>query len=58
MLGDKESAELRVKELEEALAAERTESKKAADAAKDSTAARERGYAEQLASIAQAMRGE
>ena len=58
MLGDKESAELRVKELEEALAAQRDESKKAADAAKDSTAARERGSAEQLASIAQNVRGE
>ena len=56
--GDKESAESRVKELEEALAAQRDESKKAADAAKDAAAARERGYAEQLASIAQNVRGE
>ena len=49
--GDKKSAESRVKELEEALAAQRAESKKALDAAKDSSALRERGYAERLASL-------
>ena len=46
------------KELEEALAAQRAESKKELDAAMNSAATRERGYADQLAALAQAMGGE
>ena len=49
--GDKATAESRVKELEEALAKERAESKKALDDAKDSAALREKNYAERLASL-------
>ena len=45
------------KELENALAAHREESKKELDAAANSTAARKRGYADQLAALAQAMGG-
>ena len=55
--GDKKSAESRVKELEEALAAQRAESKKALDAAKDSAALRERGYAERLVGLARDVGG-
>ena len=46
------------KELEDALAAQREESKKELAAATNSAAARERGYADQLAALAQAMGGE
>ena len=46
------------KELEEALAAQRAESKKELDAATDSATARERGYADQLAALAQVVGGE
>ena len=46
------------KELEEALAAQRAESKKELDAATDSATARERRYADQLAALAQAVGGE
>jgi len=56
--GEKTAAESRVKELEEALAAQRAESKKELDAATKSAAMRERGYAEQLAELAQVMGGE
>jgi hypothetical protein len=45
------------KELDDALAAQREESKKELAAAIDSAAARERGYADQLAALAQAMGG-
>ena len=55
--GDKTSAENRVKELEEALATQAAESKKAADAARRSAAVREKGYAERLAGLAQNVRG-
>ena len=47
-----------MKELEEALAAQRAESKKELDAATNSAAARERGYAEQLAELTQVVGGE
>ena len=43
--GDKANAESRVKELEETLAKEREESKKALNDAKDSAAVREKNYA-------------
>ena len=46
------------KELEDTLAAQREESKKELDAAMNSAATRERGYADQLAALAQAMGGE
>ena len=46
------------KELEEALAAQCAESKKELEAASSSAAARERGYANQLATLARAMSGE
>ena len=46
------------KELEDALAAQREESKKELAAATDSAAAREREYADQLAALAQVMGGE
>ena len=46
------------KELEDTLAAQREESKKELAAAANSAAARERGYADQLAALAQAMGGE
>ena len=46
------------KELEDALAAQRAESKKELDAATSSAAARERGYSDQLAVLAQVMGGE
>ena len=49
--GDKASAESRVKELEDALATQRAESKKALDDAKESAVLREREYAERLASL-------
>ena len=49
--GDKATAESRVKELEEALAKQQAESKKALDDAKDSAALREKNYAERLASL-------
>jgi len=45
------------KELEDTLAAQREESKKEMAAAANSAAARERGYADQLAALAQAMGG-
>ena len=45
------------KELEDALAAQRAESKELDDAS-SSAAAHERGYADQLAALAQAMGGE
>ena len=48
---DKASAESRVKELEDALAKQRAESKKALDDAKNSAALREKNYAERLASL-------
>ena len=56
--GDKATAESRVKELEEALAKERAESKKALDDAKDSAALREKNYAERLASLTRDVGGE
>jgi len=43
--------------LDDALAAQRKESEKELAAAIDSAAARERGYADQLAALAQAMGG-
>ena len=46
------------KELEDALVAQREESKKELAAATNSAAARERGYADQLAALAQVMGGE
>jgi hypothetical protein len=46
------------KDLEDALAAQRSESKKELEAASHSAAARERGYATQLAALAQAVGGE
>ena len=49
--GDKATAESRVKELEDALAKQRAESKKALDDANDSAALREKEYAERLASL-------
>ena len=55
--GDKASAESRVKELEEALASQRAESKKTLDATKDAAAVRERGYAERLAGLARDVGG-
>ena len=55
--GDKASAETRVKELEEALATQTAESKKAADAAQHSAAAREKEHAERLVGLAQNVRG-
>ena len=48
---DKASAESRVKELEEALAAQRAESKKFLDATKAAAALREKEYAERLSSL-------
>ena len=45
------------KELEDTLAAHREESKKELATAANSAAARERGYADQLAALAQAMGG-
>ena len=56
--GDKATAESRVKELEEALAKQRAESKKALDDAKDSAALREKNYAERLASLTRGVSGE
>ena len=56
--GDKATAESRVKEVEEALAKERAESKKALDDAKDSAAFREKNYAERLASLTRDVGGE
>ena len=55
--GDKASAESRVKELEEALEAQRAESKKIVDATKAATAVREKEYAERLAGLVQNVRG-
>ena len=55
--GDKASAESRVKELEEAIASQRAESKKTLDAAKDAATVRERGFAERLASLARDVGG-
>ena len=55
---DKASAESRVKELEDALAKQRVESKKALDDAKNSAALREREYAERLASLTRDVGGE
>ena len=55
--GDKATAESRVKELEDALAKQRDESKKTLDAAKDTAAVRERGFAERLAGLARDMGG-
>ena len=49
--GDKATAESRVKELEETLAKERAESKKALDDAKNSAALREKDFAERLANL-------
>ena len=46
------------KELEDALAIQRAESKKELDAASSSVAAREREHADQLAALAKAMGGE
>ena len=48
---DKASAESRVKELEEALEAQRAESKKILDATKAAATVREKEYAEWLASL-------
>ena len=56
--GDKATAKSRVKELEEALAKERAESKKALDDAKDSAALREKNYAERLAGLTRDVGGE
>ena len=56
--GDKATTDSRVKELEEALAKQRAESKKALDDAKDSTALREKNYAERLASLTRDVGGE
>ena len=56
--GDKATAESWVKELEEAFAKERAESKKALDDAKDSAALREKNYAERLASLTRDVGGE
>ena len=47
-----------MKELEEALVAQLTESKKVLDAAKDSAALRERVYAERLAELVRDVGGE
>ena len=55
--GDKAYAESRVKELEEAIASQRAESKKTLDAAKDTAAVRERGFAERLAGLARDVGG-
>ena len=55
--GDKASAESRVKELEEAIASQRAESKKTLDAAKDAAAVRERGFAERLVVLARDVGG-
>ena len=55
--GDKAAAETRVKELEEALATQAAESKKAADTAQRSAAAREKEYTERLGGLAQNVRG-
>ena len=46
------------KEMEDALTAQREESKKELAAATNSAAARKRGYADQLAALAQVMGGE
>ena len=56
--GDKATAESRVKELEDALAKQRAESKKALDDAKNSAALREKNYAERLASLTRDVGGE
>ena len=56
--GEKTAAESHIKELEEALATQLAESKKELDAATNSATTRERGYAEQLAKLAQVMGGE
>ena len=56
--GDKATADSRVKELEDALANQRAESKKALDDAKNSAALREKNYAERLASLSQDVGGE
>ena len=56
--GDKATSESRVKELEDALAKQRAESKKALDDAKDSAALREKNYAERLASLTRDVGGE
>ena len=56
--GDKVAAESRVKELEEALAKQLEESKKALDDAKNSAALREKNYAECLASLTRDVGGE
>ena len=55
--GDKASPESRVKELEDALAKERAESKKALDDAKNSAALREKDFAERLASLSRDVGG-
>ena len=49
--GDKASAESRVKELEDALAKERAESKKALDDTKNSATLREKDFTERLANL-------
>ena len=46
-----------MKELDEALASQRAESKKILDASKAAAAAREKEYAERLAGLAQNVRG-
>ena len=46
-----------MKELEEAIASQRAESKKTLDAAKDTAAVRERGFAERLAGLARDVGG-
>ena len=56
--GDKASAESRVKDLEDALAKQLDESKKALDDAKNSTALREKNYAERLASHTRGVGGD
>ena len=56
--GDKATGESRVKELEDALAKQRDESKKALDDAKNSAALREKNYAERLASLTRDVGGE
>ena len=56
--GDKATAESRIKELDDALAKQRAESKKALDDAKDSAALREKNYAERLANLTRAVGGE
>ena len=56
--GDKASAKSRVKDLEDALAKQCDESKKALDDAKNSAALHKKEYAERLASVTRDVGGE